>query len=180
MFTYRIDEGLALRILDVGDKEEVFKLTDEARSYLREWLPWVDRVKEVSDTEEFIKMTKKGFAENQSLNAAIVYQGEVVGVAGYNLLDWTNHIAHIGYWLGEGHQGKGIMTRVARALTDYAIFNLMMNKVEIRAAEGNVKSRAVPERLGYVEEGRIRAGECLYGEYVNHVVYGVLAEEWKN
>ena len=70
------------------------------------------------------------------------------------------------------------MTRVASALTAYAFNHLKLNKVEIRAAEENKKSRGIPERLGFVKEGRIRQAEWLYDHYVDHVVYGILAEEW--
>ena len=70
------------------------------------------------------------------------------------------------------------MTRVARALTDYAMNELKLNKVEIRCASGNLKSRSIPERLGFVQEGTIRQAEWLYDHYVDHIVYGVLAEEW--
>ncbi|GAA0468785.1 GNAT family protein [Alkalibacillus silvisoli] len=178
MFTYNIDEELYLRLVDIGDRDAVYKLTDEGRGYLREWLNWVDGTQKPEDTTEFINMSKKNYADSSGLNAVIVFNEQVVGIAGYNLLDWNNYIAHIGYWLGEGYQGNGIMTRVSKALTDYAFDHLNMNKVEIRAAKGNVKSRAIPERLGYIEEGVIRSAERLYGDYVDHVVYGMLAWEW--
>src|ERR1700719_1038629 len=76
----------------------------------------------------------KRFCENKSLNAVILFKGEIVGVAGYNNINWSNKTAYIGYWLGEAFQGNGIMTEVAKTLTDYAFNELNLNKVEIRAA----------------------------------------------
>lgn len=64
------------------------------------------------------------------------------------IINWSNKTAYIGYWLGEEFQGNGIMTKVAKTLTDYAFNELNLNKVEIRAAVENEKSRAIPERLG--------------------------------
>lgn len=93
--------------------------------------------------------------------------------------NWSNKTAYIGYWLGEDFQGKGIMTKVAKALTDPAFSNLKLNKVEIRAAAENEKSRGIPERLGFVKEGCIRKSEWLYDHYVDSIVYGVLADEWQ-
>ncbi|AXN38664.1 hypothetical protein CN689_21445 [Peribacillus butanolivorans] len=52
----------------------------------------------------------------------------------------------MGYWLGQQYQGNGIMTRVAKALIDYAINELNISKVEIRAAVENKNSRGIPER----------------------------------
>jgi len=63
-------------------------------------------------------------------------------------------------------------------LTDYAFKELNLNKVEIRAALENKKSRGIPERLNFVNEGCNRQAEWLYDHYVDHVIYGMLAEEW--
>jgi ribosomal-protein-serine acetyltransferase len=72
------------------------------------------------------------------------------------------------------------MTRVAKALTDYAFNELGLNKVDISAAAENKKSRSIPERLGFVNEGCIRQAEWLYDHYVDHIVYGMLAKDWNN
>ncbi|CRK82086.1 GNAT family N-acetyltransferase [Neobacillus massiliamazoniensis] len=179
MFVHKIDEDLSLKLMELKDADWIFKLTNESREYLREWLPWLDFTIKPEDTVEFIKMCLKGFSENKSLNTVILFKGEIVGVAGFNNINWSNKTAYIGYWLGEGFQGNGIMTKVAKALTEYAFIELGLNKVEIRAAVENKKSRSIPERLGFKNEGCIRQAEWLYDHYVDHVVYGILANEWE-
>jgi ribosomal-protein-serine acetyltransferase len=179
MFTHKIDQDLSLKLAEQKDAERVFEITDNSKEYLREFLPWLDYNKTVEDTKNFINGTLKSYAENKAMTTFILYRGEIVGTAGYNTLDWTNKVAYIGYWLDKDYQGRGIMTRVAGALTDYAINELKMNRVDIRAAEQNLKSRAIPERLGFVCEGRIRQAEWLYDHYVDHMVYGMLASEWR-
>ncbi len=109
----------------------------------------------------------------------ILFEGKIVGVAGYNRINWSNKTAYIGYWLGEEFQRNGIMTKVVKSLTDYAFDELKLNKVEIRTAVGNKKSRSISERLNFINEGSIRQAEWLYDHYVDHVVYGILADEWK-
>ncbi|WP_078544929.1 GNAT family N-acetyltransferase [Litchfieldia alkalitelluris] len=178
MFVHKIDEELSLKLIQQQDAERVFQLTENSRKYLRQWLPWLDGTTTVEDTKGFIAAVIKSYAENKGLTSVIIYKNEIVGIASYNQIDWTNKIAYIGYWLGEPYQGNGIMTRVAGALTSYALKELKLNKVEIRAAEENHKSRSVPVRLGFIEEGRIRQAEWLYDHYVDHVVYGILASEW--
>lgn len=179
MFSYKIDEELSLKLVEVRDSERIFELTDASRDYLKEWLPWLDYTKTVEDSRDFIRMSRKNYADNKTLNTAIVYQDEIVGMAGFNELGWVNKTAKIGYWLGQEYQGHGIMTRVAEALTDISFGHFGMNRTEIRVATGNVKSRGIPERLGYTEEGTLRQVEWLYDHYVDHVVYGMLASEWK-
>lgn len=179
MFSYKIDEELSLKLVEVRDSERIFELTDASRDYLKEWLPWLDYTKTVEDSRDFIRMSRKNYADNKTLNTAIVYQDEIVGMAGFNELGWVNKTAKIGYWLGQEYQGHGIMTRVAEALTDISFGHFGMNRTEIRVATGNVKSRGIPERLGFTEEGTLRQVEWLYDHYVDHVVYGMLASEWK-
>lgn len=179
MFTYKIDEELSLKLLEEKDAERVFELTDGSRAYLKEWLPWLDFTKTVEDSRDFIRTSRKNYAENKTLNTGIVYKGEIVGLAGFNELAWANKTAKIGYWLGQDYQGHGIMTRVAEALTEISFGPLGMNRTEIRVATGNSKSRGIPERLGYTEEGTLRQVEWLYDHFVDHIVYAMLASEWK-
>ena len=93
-------------------------------------------------------------------------------------MNLANRSTNIGYWLGERYRGSGVMMKSCQAFVEYAFRKLNINRVEIRCAEKNLRSRAIPERLGFVNEGMIREAEWLYDHYVDHVVYGVLAREW--
>ena len=121
----------------------------------------------------------KQFSDNNGFQAGIWYDGSLAGVIGFHKIDWNNKSTSIGYWLGNDYVGLGLMTKSVEAFVDYALKELQLNRVEIRAAVENVKSRAIPERLGFQEEGLIRQAEWLYDHYVDHVVYGMLASDWK-
>ena len=54
-----------------------------------------------------------------------------------------------------------------------------MNRIEITCADDNIKSRAIPERLGFKQEGIKRDGEICDGAYRDLVIYGLLKREWK-
>ncbi|WP_018663151.1 GNAT family N-acetyltransferase [Heyndrickxia acidiproducens] len=179
MFTYQIDSDVCLKCPALKDAEELFRLTDQSRRYLREWLPWVDGTAGAGDSAKFIQSCLADYAENKGMTAFLIFKGKIAGSISYNRIDWANKTAHIGYWLGEKFQGRGIMTKAAAAFTAFAFQDLQLNRVEIRAATGNVKSRAIPERLGFTNEGTIRQAEWLYDHFVDHVVYGMLASEWK-
>lgn len=179
MFFYQIDGNLSLRLLSGLDAEHLFKLIDRSRSHLRQWLPWVDDMLSVDDSKRFIEQSMLLFNNQQALTAGIFYQRELAGLAGYNEFDWKNGSGSIGYWLGSRYQGKGIMTRVVSAMTDYGFNHLQLHRIDIRAATGNLKSQAIPERLGFLYEGQLREVEWLYDHYVDHAVYSLLAREWK-
>ncbi len=173
-----IDDKTTLKILDLQDTNELFILTDQSKELLREWLPFIERNKTLADTEAFIKSTMNQFSVNNGFQAGIWHDGKIVGVIGFHKIDWINKSTSIGYWLGKGYEGSGLMTKSVRALVNYAFCELKLNRVEIRVAEKNRKSRAIPERLCFVKEGCIRQDEWLYDHYVDHIVYGMLAEDW--
>ena len=85
----------------------------------------------------------------------------------------------LGYWLAQPYQGKGLMTRACQTLITYAFSELKMNKVEIRCATGNTASAAIPQRLGFTQEGIIRQAEWLYDHYVDLSLFGLLESEWR-
>lgn len=179
MFKYTIDKNIELRLLENNHAEEIFESIYLCRNHLREWLPWVDGTKTSDDTKSFIEMTKKQFASSNGFQAGIWYMGKFAGIIGYHGVNSQNKSVSIGYWLDERYVGKGIMTEACKALIDYAFNDFKLNRVEIRCAENNYKSRAIPERLNFTKEGLIRDSEWLYDHYVNHIVYGMLASEWK-
>jgi ribosomal-protein-serine acetyltransferase len=54
-----------------------------------------------------------------------------------------------------------------------------MNRVEMECGTENIKSQALAKRLGFAMEGVIRQVEFINGRFVDHVVFGMLAGEWK-
>ena len=166
-------------MLALQDAKQLYTLTDQSRESLKEWLPFIDHNKSWTDTEVFIKSTMVQFSNNNGFQAGIWYEGNIAGVIGFHKIDWNNKSTSIGYWLGKGYEGSGIMTESVKAFVNHALVDLKLNRVEIRAAVENKKSRAIPERLSFVEEGRIRQAEWLYDHFVDHIVYGMLAEDWK-
>lgn len=179
MFIENIDEEISMRMLAARDANDLYHLIEQSRDHLREWLPWVNQINSIADCLLFIKDGFQVHAEQTALTAGVFYQDKLVGIAGYNYFDWENRITQIGYWLGARFQGQGVMTRVVRFLTDYAFQELKLNKVEIKIAYENDKSRKIPIRLGYTQEGHLRQAKWLYDHYVDHIIYGMLQEDWQ-
>lgn len=111
------------------------------------------------------------FNSTTNFQAGIWYDEKIAGVIGFHQINWHNKSNSKGYWLGKGFEGSELMTKSVSAFVNYALVELKLNRVEIRAAEENKKSRAIPERLNFMEEGRIRQSEWLYEHSVDHIVY---------
>lgn len=181
MLTYKVDEEVALRLFNEDDAEEFYQLTIHSKTYLKEWLGWLDNIKTVEDTAKNIKSRLNEVVENRGYpkSFAIIYNGKIAGTIGFSRIDERNRIGVIGYWLGKEFQGKGIMSKAFKALIDYGFKELHFNRIEVRIAAENEKSQAIPERFGFTKEGVIRQAELLYDYYVDHVIYGLLVEDWK-
>jgi ribosomal-protein-serine acetyltransferase len=74
-------------------------------------------------------------------------------------------------------QGKGIMTECCRFVVRYGFRTLDLNRIQIPAATGNLRSRRIPERLGFKLEGILRERESLNGAFVDHAMYSLLRRE---
>ena len=141
-------------------------------------LPWLDRTTTSADTHSFIRNTLEQFDNTDGVVAAICYDNNIIGVIGYNYIDWANHIGQLGYWLDQSHQGQGIMTRACQFFVNYSFATLMLNRVVILCATHNSRSRAIPERLGFSHEGTTRESEWLYDHFVDHEIYALLRRHW--
>ena len=174
----RVDERVVLRQVTEHDAEELSTLIDRNRCYLREWLPWLDNSNGLHDTARFIVRSLEQAADDNGFTFVIVCDGLLAGVIGQHYLDSLNRRTELGYWLDSARQGRGIVTRSTACLTEYAFAKQACNRVILHCAVGNVKSRAVAGRLGFVQEGILREAEWLYDHYVDLVVYSMLKSHW--
>lgn len=174
-----VDEGLTLRLLEHRHAGMLFDLTVKNREHLRPFLPWAVTMREVSQTEAFIKMGLEQFARHDGFQTGVFLHGKLVGMAGLHYVRWDTERTELGYWLSEHAQGQGVATRVVGALCRYCFEELGLGRVEIRCAPENTRSRRVPERLGFTQEGTLRRIDRLEGGWSDWVVYGLLADEWR-
>ncbi len=172
-------ENLELRLREEADANVFFSLIDKNRTYLRQWLPWVDATKTVGDTLKYIQSCISNFEKQESVDFGIWYDNQWVGSIGFHYWDKINRKDTIGYWLAEDFQGKGIVTDSVKALIKYGFEKMNLNRIEILCAVENTKSVAIPERLGFTNEGVCRQNEWLYDHFIDAVAYSILVSEWE-
>ena len=176
----QIDEETQLRLVEERHAEEYYALVERNKEHLHAWMGWVNEENSVESNRSYIKHMLQQFANNQGFQMGIWYQGRIVGSIAFNDLEWESRKVEIGYWLAAEMQGKGLMTKACRTLITYAFEEYKLHKVVIRVSVNNQRSRAIPERLGFTQEGIIRHEEWLHDRYTDTVIYGLLANEWKN
>ncbi len=172
-------DSLGVRPLEAEEASALYAVIEANRAHLARWLPWAAE-QDLTGTERFIAAGEEQLARGDGFQARIAPEGEIIGIAGFHSVDWINSNTSLGYWLVEDAQGQGAMTEVVRALLDHVFYEWELHRVEIHCAPENQRSRAIPERLGFKEEARLRETELIDGCYLDSVVYGLLEEEWGN
>jgi ribosomal-protein-serine acetyltransferase len=178
MFSLAVDDDLSLELAEEHHARETFDLVHANREHLRPWMPWVEATRTVDDMVAFLRFVRGEYVAGRQFHGNLRYRGALAGCMGLRL-DRPHDACDLGYWLGSAYTGRGIVTRAARALTSAAFRDLAMHRVSIRAGEGNARSRAVAERLGFTFEGVLRENEKVGESYVSLTTYSMLAGEWQ-
>jgi ribosomal-protein-serine acetyltransferase len=129
--------------VEEADADELHRLIEANRAHLAPWLPWAAEQR-YEHTVEFIRRGRRQQAANDGFQAVLLSDGAIVGMVGFHAVNWAHRSTTIGYWLGESHQGGGLMMRAVRALVDHAFGEWGLHRVQIQAAVGNASKPRDP------------------------------------
>ncbi|WP_113675124.1 GNAT family N-acetyltransferase [Vallitalea guaymasensis] len=178
MFEYKVNNDISLRLSNVQDAEEVFKVIDSSRNHLKRWLTWVDLVKSANDCKYKAYKAMHQYASNNGFQCNVIYRGKIVGRLGTHSIDWSEKSTSLGYWLAENYQGRGIMTMCCKSFLAIIFNELKLNVVYVYVAEKNTKSRAIPERLHFEQKGINKNALILSGTNIDYVRYVMTRERY--
>jgi ribosomal-protein-serine acetyltransferase len=178
MFSIKLDNDTFLKELELSSANDLFNLICSNRNYLRKWLTWVDGIQHLDDTINLIKPDLNRDMYYGRFVLEIRHHDDLAGLINFHNGDKINMIIELGYWFAEKYQGKGIMTKSCIACINYAFLNLSFNRIVIKCAAGNERSKGIPARLHFTFEGIEREGQYLNGEYTDMMVYSMLKREW--
>ncbi|WP_299490025.1 GNAT family protein [Acaryochloris sp. IP29b_bin.137] len=119
----------------------------------------------------------EGVKAEESVTKVIEYNGAFTGSIGLTRqAGWRDHLAEIGYWLGEPFWGKGIATQAVQQMTDHAFSDLQLQKLYAPILAPNKASMRVVEKCGYELEGVLKREVFKDGRYydIHH-----FAKVWK-
>jgi len=173
----KIRDGAVLRPYREEDAAELTSVVAANREHLSRWLPWAATYG-YQDSLDYIARSRAQLEAEEGFEGAIVLGEEIVGGAGFHAIDKLNRSTSIGYWLTVEAQGSGLMTATVRALLDHAFHVWALHRVVIEAVVDNTRSRAIPERLGFSEEGVQRQAKLVRGRFEDAALYSMLAPDW--
>lgn len=176
LFESKIDDHLSLVIPDLSCASEIYALIDKDRAHLRQWLPWVDATKSVTDTRKNLAERIEKITNKQQASFYATIDGEFVASVGF--ISHDNTEGEIGYWLLSQYQGKGLMTTLVQACIDYGFRELNLDTIIIKCAAGNTKSAGIPLRLGFTQSEKTEAPRVRNDSEQDTLVFTLERSNW--
>ena len=159
--------------------EAVFRLVEENRKYLSEYLTWVEKT---TSSEQVLANTKKAlisFSEKKSIVYLIIEKKEVIGRISIWLIDENTNTYEIGYWIAERKKNLGIITSCVKEVIEMGMEYLNVEKYEISCIVENIGSNKIAQKNGFILEGIKRNAIKVNNKIYNMNQYGLLKEEFK-
>lgn len=112
------------------------------------------------------------------LYGVFTYAGELMGhiqLSGIARGPFQN--AYLGYAMDESCNGRGWMTEALGLVLNHAFDSLTLHRVQAAVMPRNSGSIRVLEKLGFVREGCSRRYLKIHGEWEDHYIYALLADD---
>ncbi|MEU4999554.1 GNAT family protein [Streptomyces sp. NPDC021622] len=179
MFGISLGEGAELRPIEPWQAEEFLGHIERARDFAGPWVPLTALVTDVVSARERLQ----AYADKQAADTGRLYgiwlDGTLVGGVLFRIFDTATESCEVGVWLEPSATGRGLISKAARILIDWAVDERGMHRVEWMASSANHRSIALAERLGMTKDGVLRESFPWQGVRHDMEVWSVLAPEWR-
>gem|GEM_PF-284191 len=152
-----VTDRLILRRQEVAHAPEMRAVIEESYAEFSLWFDWCAQIPSVQAIEETIRRVRANWElGDQFLFNIFDHADRYLGVCGLEWVDWKVPAFEIGYWLRTSAVGKGLMSEAVLTLETRIVIPAGGRRVSIKCDERNIRSAAIPRRLGYTLEGVLR------------------------
>ncbi len=167
-------ETIRIRPYQEPDAPELYAAVRESLVELTPWMPWAHPEYTLADAASWITTTQSGHADGSMYDFAIVTgDGRFLGGCGLNQISRFNAVANLGYWVRASAMGRGVAVKAVKLVSEWALRNTDLNRLEILAAVGNLRSQRVAEKAGALREGLLRKRLMLRGHTTDAVLFSI-------
>jgi ribosomal-protein-alanine N-acetyltransferase len=177
--TFSLNHGdVNLRIVKTRDAKRLERLILGNREWLRPWEATNPSGANSFDIKAQVRGLIRQMKDDQGLPFVIEYRGEVVGQLNVsNILYGSVGSAILGYWIAPEFAGKQITPTAVALASDYLLNIIGLHRVEIDIRPENTASLRIVEKLGLRFEGTKERYIHINGDWRDHFVFAVTAEE---
>lgn len=174
-------EKVFLRYPRVQDFAAWASLRAESRGFLAPWEPsWAtDEL-----TKGAFRRRLKRYQREARLDSAYAFfvlrsndNALVGGCTLSNVRRGVTQSCGLGYWVGERFARQGYMFDAIRALLPFVFRTLGLHRIEAACLPSNDRSKNLLAKLGFRQEGLARCYIQINGEWQDHALFALLAEE---
>ena len=94
-----------------------------------------------------------------------------------NITGGSARWGQVGYWIDQRHAGHNVIPTAVALVVDYCLFELHLHRMEIAIRPENTASLRVVEKLGFTEIGYAPRYLHIDGDWRDHRLFAVTAEE---
>jgi RimJ/RimL family protein N-acetyltransferase len=144
------------------------------------WLDMVPQPYTENDARTYLKQMKEAWREGTGGSFAVVDSSdELLGSIGFRVVDADNAVVEIGYWVKREARGRHVATGALRLVSRWALDELGVERVQLRADVRNEPSQRVAENAGFRREGVLRSVRYFPRQKrrVDFVMYSLLPGE---
>lgn len=154
-------ERLLLRCFEFKDAYEMKSAIDASKEHLVKWMAWAEQEPEELDKKiERIRGRRIEFDRDENYHYAVFLQDSERFIGSISLMKRIGEGAmEIGYWMHVDYINKGYMSEAASALVKIAFELYKVERVEVHCDIENLRSAAIPKKLGFNHEATVRANE---------------------
>ena len=175
-------ERVVLRPAERTDFETWSAVRSESRRFLTPWEPsWTSDALSRGAFRRRLARYAMDWRQDQGYSLFVFRRedGQLMGGIGLtNVRRGVAETASLGYWMGERYAGRGYMKEALRLTLAFAFDRLQLHRIEAACLPNNAASRHLLMRCGFSEEGYARKYLCIDGKWQDHVLFGLLREEW--
>lgn len=128
--------------------------------------------------EEMLKRTPD--EQPMAIEAAQDKNWSMVGNCGFFNIERINRSSEIGIVIAKPYWEKGYGTKAMKLILEHGFNTLNLNRISLGVYSSNPRAKHVYEKVGFVEEGRLRQAHYHNGDYVDEYIMSVLREEWNS
>ncbi|HEY2668938.1 MAG TPA: GNAT family protein [Rugosimonospora sp.] len=173
------EDGAQLRPLEPWRAEEFLTHMDRGREFIGQYITLPDVITDVESSRSFLRRYADNAAAGTGRIDGIWTDGKLVGGVLFKAMNVERGVAEAGCWLEPSAAGRGLVTRAARVIIDWAIEERGIHRVEWHVSTANGASIAVARRLGMTRDGVLRESYPHRGTRHDIEVWSVLAPEWR-
>ena len=179
---YRIKtKRLIIRCYNPDDAPLLEASVIESVEHLKPWMPWAQ-----SENEETLQSRierLRSFRGKFDLNQDFIYgifnldQTRLLGGTGLHTR-LGNDVLEIGYWIHKDFINQGLATETASALTKVGFEVHEISRMEIHCDPSNVRSAAVPRKLGYSLEAILKKRSRFIEDWRDSSIWTLFQEDF--